>query len=139
MSGSMTWRAYTGDDNTVYSIKIDESNARAAIAGGTAAPLCPVRTANSPVLPCGTRKRYVNTYNSALPTQRRKFYIGDPTLVATISAPGTTITAENYPGAGDTAGTNVTWVVSSYRGEKRRIPPAYTATDTGLTDGTAGQ
>jgi hypothetical protein len=139
MAGSMTWRAYTADNGVTYSVKIDESNARAAQTGGSADPLMPIRTDNFPIAPCGLQKRYVNTYNQAVPTQKRRFYVGSQTIAATLITPGATLTAEQYPGSGDTAGANVTWVVSSYRGERSRNAPAFTAPDTGLTDGTTSQ
>ena len=139
MAGSLTYRTYTADSGVSYSIKIDESNAQAAISGGAAGALCPVRSGNFPAPPSGLKYRYILCYNQAEPDQRRKFTIGDPTLVVSATAPGATLTAESYPGVNDTTGSNVTWIITAYRGEKSRGIPAITATDTGLTDGDATQ
>jgi hypothetical protein len=70
---------------------------------------------------------------------RRKFWVGDVLNIPLLIAPGSTITGEDYPGAGDTAGVNQTWVVTAYRGEKVDVVPAFSSPDTGLTDGTPGQ
>jgi len=139
MAGSLTWRQYQSDDGTTYAIKVDESNARGAITGGTADPLCPVRTANIPPLYKGIRPRYVLAYNSAVPTQRRKFVIGDKTLLTRTLTIGATITAEQYPSAGDAPGSNVTWVITYFGGERQKLIPTFSSVDTGLTDGTPGQ
>lgn len=139
MAGSLTYRAYVADSAVPYSIKIDESNARAAVTGGSASPLCGVRIGNFPAPPQGLKKRYVLCFNAANPNERRKFTVGDTTLIAAITAPGATLTAEDYPGTNDAPGTNVTWVITAYRGERSRTIPSITATDTGLTDGTPGQ
>jgi hypothetical protein len=141
MSGSRTWRAYTSDSGTQYSIAVDKSNASAIPTGGGSAggALCPARTINAPRLPRGLKTRYVNAYNQANPLERRKFTVGSTAAIATVIAPGATIAGEDYPGAGDTAGTSVTWVITSYRGEKTNNAPAFTAPDTALTDGTVTQ
>jgi len=139
MAGSGTYRQYDSDDGNSYTIRVDESNARGAVTGGDASPLCAIRTTDPPPLPRGMRPRYVLAYNSAKPVQRRRFYVGDKTQVSALLAPGSTITAEQYPGAADTAGSNVTWVVTFFGGEKWRKIPSHTATDTGLTDGTSSQ
>ncbi len=138
MAGSITWRAYTGDNGTSYSIRCDKSNASGTVTGGTGA-LLPVRTANAPVIPQGLRKRYANTYNRANPAEKRRFYIGTSVNYIAASAAGATITAEDFAGAGDTAGVSQTWVITSLRGEKAVIPPSFSATDTGETDGTTTQ
>lgn len=139
MAGSMTWREYQSDDTTTYAIKVDESNARGAITGGGGDPLCPVRTSNVIPLYKGITPRYVLAYNSARPIQRRKFIVGDRTLLGAVLTIGATITAEQYPGAADTAGGNVTWVITYFGGEKQRLIPSFSGPDTGLTDGTTGQ
>jgi hypothetical protein len=138
MAGSLTWRQYTTDAGVSYSIRIDESNANAALVGGTAGAIMSIRTANLPLIPVGIKKRYVNAYNSALPAQKRKFYIGSAAVASTLVS-GSTLSAEAYPGTVDTAGTAVTWIITSYRGEKSRFAPAFSAADTGLTDGTVSQ
>lgn len=139
MAGSLTFRRYTGDNNVAYSAKVDESNSNAAPTGPGGSALMPIRTANNPPLPRGLKMRYVNTYSQANPNIKRRFYVGDILLIPLVLVPGATITGEDYPGAGDTAGTNATWVITSYRGEKSPNVPAFGAPDTGLTDGTVAQ
>jgi hypothetical protein len=138
MAGSLTWRQYTSDSGVAYSIKLDESNARGTV-GTTAGDLCPVRTANLSLPPAGFKPRYANCYNQATPTQKRKFLVGSLTALSSLAAPGSTITATAVSGAADTAGTTVTWVVSSVRGERFRLAPPFGSPDTGLTDGSATQ
>lgn len=142
MAGSLTYREYVNDAGLSYSIKIDKSNASATVSGGTGS-LCPVRTANSPGVPCGLQKRYVNTFNQANPLVRRRFYIGSLANITAAQAPGAVITAEGLSGgaaagAGAGAGSG-TWVITSYRGERSRNIPAFTAPDSGQTDGTITQ
>lgn len=139
MAGSLVYRQYISDSGITYAQRCDESNARASVTGGNAAGLSPVLTANVPGLPRGIGKRYVLAQSSANPNIRRKFWIGNPANVASLLLPGATITAEDYPGAGDTPGANATFIVTAYRGEKQTIVPAFNALDTGLTDGTPGQ
>ena len=139
MAGSRTYRQYTSDDGENYTVVVDESNASATVTGGTGGALLAIRTANSALLPKGVKMRYVNTYNSTLPTQKRKFYVGTAALVESLLEPGATITAESYPGAGDTAGDTEEWTVTSYRGEFARVAPGILAEDTGLIDGDTAQ
>jgi hypothetical protein len=138
MAGSLTWRKYISDDGQSYAFKVDESNARARFPSG-GGDISPVRDASFPPLPRSVIKRYLLAYNQANPLERRKFYIGDRTLVPNAVASGATLVAEDYPGANDAPGANVTWVITAYRGEKINVIPAITAPDTGLTDGTPGQ
>jgi hypothetical protein len=140
MAGSKSWRQYIGDDGTSYSVNVDESNANGTVTGGgSTVILLPIRTANYPAPPCSMKKRYCNTYNSATPTIKRRFYVGTTAAQIAAAAPGATISAEVSPGAGDTAGTASTWIITSLRGEKTRKPPAFGAPDTGLLDGTSSQ
>jgi hypothetical protein len=139
MAGSRTHRQYTSDNGTAYTVVVDESNASATVTGGSGGSLLAIRTANSALLPKGVKMRYVNTYNSTLPTQKRRFYVGTQTLVASLLLPGATITGEVYPADGDAAGDNDEWVVTSYRGEYARIAPGILAEDTGLIDGDTAQ
>lgn len=142
MSGSMTYRQYTGENGTAYSIKCDESNANAVATNGAgiaSAALLPVRTANLPLPPCGLKPRYANCYNSANPLQKRRFKFSTAAASVIISD-GATISAEDYPaGGGNAPGTTQTWIVTSVRGEKSRKAPSFTSADTGLTDGTVSQ
>ena len=139
MAGSLTYRRYIADSLAAYSARVDKSNSNAEVTGASGGSLMPIRTVDYPAAPRGLSKRYVLCYNKANPSERRKFYVGSPSLVAAAVAPGATLTAEDYPGAGDTAGSNVTWVVTYYRGETLRLAPAFSSPDTGLTDGLATQ
>lgn len=141
MSGSMTERQYTADNGATYSIRCDESNANAtATAGGiTSPPLLPIKIANQPFAPQGTKFRYVNAYNQANPAQRRRFKYSISAQTV-ILAPGATISCEDYPAAGATAsGVTQTWIVGTAVGEKSRRSKPFSAPDTGLTDGTVSQ
>lgn len=139
MAGSRTIRTYTGDNGVAYQFAVDESNAKMKPTG-SAQELCPVRINDLDDLPKGLLKRYVLAYNKANPLERRKFTVGSTVALDTIlTAVSKTLTGEDYPGPGDTAGTAQTWVVTFYRGEQRRFYPSFDATDTGLTDGTTGQ
>ena len=141
MAGSLTWRSYTADSGVEYSIKTDESNANGVAAGtsSTGGALCPVRTTNSPRLPCGVKKRYALATLGSNPLVRRKFTVGSTAAFSLLQQPGATINASVYPGAGDTAGAGVVWNVTATRGEKANNVPGYSAADTGLTDGTISQ
>ena len=136
MAGSKSWRLYTADNGSSYSVFVDESNSRAVLTGGAGQTLLPARLSNFPLPPKGLQKRYVNTYNITLPTQKRRFFIGTPELTALALAVGATITAETYPGVDDTLGETTTWVITSYRGEKSQTAPGFAIPDTGLTDET---
>lgn len=137
MAGSLTFRAYTSDDGSVYSLRIDESNA-SATSGGSAAILAPVRTASSPQLPRGVTPRYCNAFLTANPLIRRRFYIGNPVAASAVIATGS-LSAEYAPGATGGAGVPAPWSVTSYRGEKYTIPVGFGSPDTGLTDGDTAQ
>lgn len=136
MAGSITWRAYAPDSalpTAEYALKIDKTNASATTTTGSYI-LMPVRTAASTqVLPNWIKKRYVLAASVSNPKIKRKFYIGNLTALTSILG-GSTISTEDYPGADDAAGTSTIWTVTAYRGEKRNVPPAYNASDTGLTD-----
>lgn len=135
MAGSIARRLYVSDAGISYSIKIDESNARATPFAGTN-PLCPALTANAPGTPAGFSRRYILCFALNQPRIRRRFFVGDPGLISTLTQPGATLASEVFPGSGDTAGTPVTWVITAYRGEKQEVVPAAGSPDTGLIDGT---
>jgi hypothetical protein len=136
MAGSITWRAYAPDSalpTAEYALKIDKTNAAATTTTGSYI-LMPIRTsASTQILPSWIKKRYVLAHSTSNPKIKRKFYVGNLTALTSILG-GSTISTEDYPGADDVAGTNTTWTVTAFRGEKRNIPPAYTSGDTGLTD-----
>ena len=133
MAGSKSWRLYETDAGVQYSVKTDESNARAQVTG-VAGALLPSRFGDYPALPNSIKKRYVNTYNQALPTQKRRFFIGTEAVVLSVLTFGATIQGEQYPGDLDTEGNIVTWVITSYRGEKQNFAPGFATPDTGLID-----
>jgi hypothetical protein len=141
MAGSMTYRLYTADDGTQYSVKVDESNANATANAGASdsAAFLPVRTANFPPPPKSLKKRYVNAFLSANVFIRRKFYVSG-TAATVANQYGAVITTSAYPASdGQAPGVSGQWIVTSYVGEKSRKPPAFNAVDTGLTDGTVTQ
>jgi hypothetical protein len=137
MAGSLNWFRYTDDGAANYSIFIDESNAKATVGG---VQLCLNRTAASPRLGTGFKKRYVNATLTSNPNIKRKFYVGNPLAIPQILTGGAFLAAV-YPVPGDTAVAPVAWTVTSYRGEQTNAPPAINATagDTGLTDGTVAR
>lgn len=139
MAGSLTYRTYISDAGVSYSIKIDESNASATPNSGPAGELCPERSANHPAPPTGIKYRYVLCFAASNPLLKRKFIVGNPAIIPALIAPGATLTSEAYPGASDTTGAALTWVITAYRGEKSRSIPPFTAPDTGLLDGDAAQ
>lgn len=140
MAGSRTWKAYTADNGTVYSVETDESNAEATITSdGADTPLLATRTTNSSGKPCGLKMRYANAQLSTDARIRRKFYIGNQAAMTLAAADGATISAPVYPAGGDGVGTDATWTIRSLRGEKSRRAPSVSAQDTGLTDGDTTQ
>lgn len=134
MAGSISYRKYTSDSGAQYTIKIDKSNASGNIAGD-ARPLCAVRDANYTLLPRGFKKRYLLAFQSDLPRIKRKFYVGDPTLLGAALVPGATIVATSYPLPDGTAGFETTFVVTAYRGEGQQIASSFRTEDSGLDDG----
>jgi hypothetical protein len=133
----MTWREYRDDRGVVWSIRIDKTNADATVTGGGAA-LCIPRSANYPVLKGNGGLRSVYTYCSQAPAIRRRFTVGDPSLVAAILSSGT-LSALIYPSGGGGAASLGTWVVTSYRGDKSALAPPILGDDTGLNDGSIAQ
>jgi hypothetical protein len=121
MAGSLRWFTYTSDSGALGNVLLDESNSKAVATPGGAL-FASVATAN-PEVPTGTKLRYCNTFNTANPVQKRKFYMSTAALLGGLQQGGT-ILADG-----------VTWRVTSTRGEQRRVP---FLGDTGLDDGTAG-
>jgi len=139
MAGSLTWRQYEADNGQNYSIRVDESNARAVL---TPSPVFVAdRTANHPQLPRGIKKRYILAYSVANPRLRRKFTIGSiATFQGMRNNPNQVFSAPAYGDPTDaSAGVAIDWAITFYRGEESRLASPITAADTGLTDGTAGQ
>lgn len=134
MSGSRTYRQYTADDGTNYVISIDRSNADANLVGSNSV-LVPPRTGNVPDLPRGLRPRYVLASLEADSVIRRKFYVGGVAGINLIYQPGAILEAALRPAADDSEPTKVRWIITAYRGEKRNFKPAFTASDSGQSDG----
>jgi hypothetical protein len=134
MAGSLTWQAYTDDEDVLYSVKRDESNGRATVGGQR---LLLARTAAHDALPSNLTPRYILAYLNSNPSIKRKFIVGNPEAITQIREGGAFL-AVAYPTADDTAGTPVAWTITAYRGEKLAIIPALNTTtgDTGLDDGT---
>lgn len=139
MAGSLSWRRYDSDAGVSYAIKMDESNANAT--QGTGGVLCAVPTATHPRLPQGVAKRYILCQAIGNPSIRRKFYVGSTTRFAALQAAASTpISGPDYPTSLDaTGGTAIQWQISYFKGEISKLPAAFNATDTGLTDGTVSQ
>lgn len=131
MAGSLSWKQYTSDAGTAYSVYVDESNAEATVSG---TPLLAPLSGTNPILPRRFHMRYANCYNSTTPAIKRKFWIGTTAALALLAV-GNTISGSAYPGSGDTSGAASTWIVSSIRGERLTPPPTTATPDTGLTDG----
>jgi hypothetical protein len=126
MAGSLKWFNYETDQGVAYAILNDESKAEATIStGGTGLAEF---TTGAETLPRGIRPRYVNCFDTAVPTRKARIKIGDPATFGLITA-GTTITE-----AGGTLSPGATWRVTSKRGEQATLP---FSGDTGITDGDA--
>jgi hypothetical protein len=125
MSGSLTWRTYTGDNGTGYSVFRDESNAESITSTSGAATLLSALVPGNPGLSQLIRPRYVNAQLSTNAAIRKRFIVGTIAIFGAIAA-GTTITENTTPA--------LVWNVTGKVGERQRIP---TAVDTGQTDGDA--
>jgi hypothetical protein len=124
MSGSLTWRTYTGDSGIQYSVFRDESNSEAIPTPGTATLLSPFVT-GAGGLPNLIKPRYVNAVLSTNAAIKKRFIVGTVAIFSAIVAGGT-ITENTTPVQ--------IWNITGKVGEKQRIP---TATDTGQTDNDA--
>jgi hypothetical protein len=124
MSGSLTWRTYTGDNATQYSVFRDESNAE-SIASTNVSPMLGAFVLGAGGLPSLIKPRYVNTSLSTNPLIKKRFIVGTLAIFNSITA-GTTILENTTPAQ--------TWNVTGKVGERSRIP---TSVDTGQTDGDA--
>lgn len=138
MAGSISNRRYISDNGINYSIKVDKSNASGNISGDGRA-LCGLREANYPLLPRGFGKRYILAFQQDNPRIKRKFFVGNPSVLGVALAPGATILAPSYAAADGTAGRDSTFVITAYRGEKQQISADYQADDSGLDDGSVIQ
>jgi hypothetical protein len=131
MSGSIDYSGYQDDTIATFAVRVDKSNSLGTCAG---VPLMiPKAQAGTASRPYRFKLRYALAYNAANPLQRRKFYIGNPNAIPKVRVNGAQILAEDYPGPGDVAGTQQTWNVTYYSGERTSIVAFVTAPDTGLT------
>jgi hypothetical protein len=124
MAGSLNWFIYIADSGTNYLIKLDESNAEAI--GSTV--ITAQNSAELTQLPRSIKPRYINTYNAAAESQKRKFIVTEPELyTAFCERSATVVQAPPYPTL-----PNANWVVTSCRGEQSDFSGFI---DTGLNDG----
>jgi hypothetical protein len=138
MAGSLSIRRYTTDDGTDYAIRIDESNASGNVIGSSS-ELVPPREANYPPIPRSLKPRYVIAYNETNPVQKRKFTLGGVASISQVFQPGSKIRTEGVRIDDETTVRDLTWVITSYRGEKVDFLAAFTSPDTGLIDGDTAQ
>jgi hypothetical protein len=134
MAGSITYRQYTADDGTAYSIKIDKSNANAAI-GLASTVLMPQKTANIPDLPRGLTPRYILCSLDSDTRIKRKFKVGDIAQVVSIYTVGNKVISAVYPTSPNAPGAGEPWTITAYRGETRNLVPAFAGIDTNIIDG----
>lgn len=121
MSGSIKNMIYLTDNGNSYAVRIDESN-------GEACGFTDVTTAMNTGLPKNIRPRYVNCVHPTDARMRRTFKIGTPSFYSSLLAGTESITTDDPLNSG----TNVTWVITSFRAEQRAF---YSGTDTGLNEG----
>jgi hypothetical protein len=135
MAGSKTWREYTSDHGTIYSIQIDKSNAK-LIAGFTGEALCNVRGSTWELPPKSLILRRIHCFSQYNQSVKRSFVVGNPKVLNNSKLR----IGEEYlsdlvptPGALDVP----VWLISGYTGEKFTNPPYHSQLDTGLDDGSA--
>jgi hypothetical protein len=133
MAGSLTWREYTSDHGTIYSIRVDKSNANKQ-AAYTGENLCEVRGANWELPPKGLIFRRVHCFSQESLNIRRSFIVGNPKC---INKSNLRIGQEYLINPGATPGDTSlnAWIITGYTGERFTCPPFYGQLDTGLNDG----
>jgi hypothetical protein len=117
MTGSRRWFEYESNAGVLYAVELDESNAESNLGG---IRLFSDLTAQAVLFPKRASMRYVNASLVGDPLQRRRFWVGEPTVFNAI-APGDAI-----------ADGSAVWRINSVRGEKFTIPSTI---DSGLIDG----
>ena len=131
MAGSLSWKIYTTDANVRYSVKIDEGNAEAA--GFDVVTLAEeVAGTGPPALPPNFKMRYVNVKEPDS-NSSRQIYVGKPDDGL---ATGLVKTLLLWAFTSDGAVAALSWIVSSFVGERNRIKNPV-ASDTGFLDGDA--
>lgn len=133
MAGSITNKVYTSDDGVSYNIRIDESNAEGEVSNYDN-PCCDNLSTPLPDLPRGLTPRYFLATLALNPLIKRKFILGNPAGVPGGTSPGATILAPYVANSDGTPGAAITWRITYYRGEARRVTQLVNA-DTGITDG----
>jgi len=133
MAGSLTWRQYETDNGSIFTIKMDKSNAN-FISFFTGELLCEPRTFNWQQLPKLIKPRVVYAYNSLNKRERKSFIVGnvkafkEDRFYYGASILQTSVTGGTF------------WIITGYRGERiRDMPKYFNQEDTGLTDGTPSQ
>lgn len=135
MSGSRTWREYTSDHGTIYSIEVDKSNAK-LIAAFTGEALCNVRGATWELPPKSLILRRIHCFSQYNLSIKRSFICGNPKVISKSALRiGNEYLSDLVPTPG--ALDIPIWIISGYTGERFTNPPYYSQLDTGLTDGTA--
>lgn len=124
MAGSRVWFLYRVDSGIGYAVFLDKSNYADTNLGFTRIQ----SGSNTLPLPKGIKLRYVLTYQADAPSRKRRFYVG--TLERYNELLTNRVISAPIVGGIDS---NVNWVITALRGEKRRLP--YSA-ETGLNDGT---
>lgn len=118
MAGSIKWMIYELDSGNTIMRRVDESNGE-ALGFEDFAGAAPTATA---IEAASLRSmRYILCVNQAVPTQKRRFWVGTPDF-------------PQYVNGGTVVIDGITWEVSGSVGEKKTFP---TGADTGLDDGDA--
>lgn len=137
MSGSLISVSYQRDSGQFYALNRDESNCRGIandnVSVNTPLFLPPASPFIGSAAPKGFRERYANAYLETDPNIRRRFPIGNPAAISTLTKPGSRIFASIRAGEAQ-----LNWIVTTTVGERNPRIPNPAAFDTGQTDGTPG-
>lgn len=133
MAGSKRRFRYESDSGLFFSLTLDESNGEAL--NSTSTRITDNLAGGELNKPQGFKPRYVLAYLQTNPLIRRKFTVGDPTVVPSLTTGAASILAPVYANADGTVPPAVTWLITAYRGEELGVISGVAAIDTGLTDG----
>jgi hypothetical protein len=132
MAGSLTWREYTSDHGTIYSIRVDKSNANKRTAY-TGEELCSPRGFIWELPPRSLILRRVHCFSQESVNIRRSFIVGNPKCLNRSNLRiGQEYLVSPSATPGDTALS--AWIITGYTGERFTCPPFYNQLDTGLND-----
>jgi hypothetical protein len=135
MAGSLTWREYTSDHGTIYSIRVDKSNA-SLVAAFTGEILCKVRQTSWELPPKSLILRRIHCFSQYNQDVKRSFIVGNPKVIGNSNLRiGQEYISDSAPVLGSLD--VPVWLISGYTGERFTNPPYYSQLDTGLNDGTA--